>query len=174
MMPLGLAWSEVTLATRRAVAMPIEQLRLRFRLDGVVQQVGGAQRRTVQALGARHIQIGFVDGGHLHQRREAVEHFVNAAGILAIALRVAVDEDGLRAQLVRGAQRHGGVDAELPRRVGGSGDDAALVGTPADDHGLVLERGIVELFHRDEERVHIDVEDGLHGIMVPPRALRIN
>ena len=52
--------------------------------------------------------------------------------------------------------------AELARRVGRGGDHAALIGPSADHHGLALERRIVQLFHRDEERVHIDVEIGAH------------
>ena len=75
---------------------------------------------------------------------------------------MAVDEDGLRAELVGGAQRHGGMHAEFARGVGCGGDDAALVGPAADDHGLAFERGIEELFHGHEERVHVDVEVGAH------------
>ena len=95
-------------------------------------------------------------------RREALEHVVDLARVFAIALGMAVDEDGLRAESVGGAQRHGGVDAEFARGVGRGRDDAALVGLAADDHGLAFERGIEELFDGDEEGVHVDVEVSLH------------
>jgi hypothetical protein len=54
------------------------------------------------------------------------------------------------------------MNAELPRRVGSGRDHAALIGTPAHYYGLALERWIVELFHGDEEGVHIEVEVSLH------------
>ena len=76
---------------------------------------------------------------------------------------MSVDEDGLRTEFVGSAQRHGGVDAELARRVGGGGDHAALMRLSADDDGLALERGIEELFDGDEEGVHVDVEVGPHA-----------
>src|ERR1700677_610983 len=40
---------------------------------------------------------------------------------------------------------------------------APLVALPSDDYGFALQRGIEQLFHRDEERVHIDVKDGFAG-----------
>ena len=62
--------------------------------------------------------------------------------------------------LGRGAQRHGGMDSEFARFVGGRGDDAALVALPADDDRLAFQRRVEEFFHGDEEGVHVDVEDG--------------
>ncbi len=50
--------------------------------------------------------------------------------------------------------------SELARRIGGRGDHAALVALAADHDGFPFQRRIVELFHRDEEGVHVDVEDG--------------
>jgi hypothetical protein len=76
---------------------------------------------------------------------------------------VAVHEDGLRAESGGGAERHGGVDAELARGVGRGRDDAALIGLSTDDHGLAFERRVEEFFDGDEEGVHVDVEVGLHG-----------
>ena len=112
-------------------AMPMEQLSCVARLHRVVQQVRGAQRRAVQALGAGHVEIGFVDRGHLHQRREAAQHLEDLAGVLAVAVGMAVDENGLRAELGGGAQRHGGMHAEFAGLVGCRGDHAALVGPAA-------------------------------------------
>ena len=50
----------------------------RLGLHGLVQSVGGAEGRAMQALGAGHIEIGLVDGSHLDQRREAVQHLVHS------------------------------------------------------------------------------------------------
>ena len=112
------------------------------------------------------IEIGFVDGCHFDQRRKILQDGVDFPGVFAVAIRVAVDEDGLRAELVGGAQRHGGVDAEFACGIGGGGDDAAFVGASADDYGFAAERGVVEFFHGDEESVHVDVEEGAHGFMM--------
>ncbi|HET6179787.1 MAG TPA: hypothetical protein VFE61_22890 [Candidatus Sulfotelmatobacter sp.] len=103
---------------------------------------------------------GFVDGCHLHFGGERVEHFVDFLGTLAVALGMSVDEDGMRAHLSRGTQRHGGVNSELARFVGGGGDNTTLVALAANDDGLAFQRRVEELFDRDEEGVHVDVEDG--------------
>jgi hypothetical protein len=127
-----------------------------------VEQVCGLERRSIEALGAGDIEIGFVDGGHFDQRGKVLEHGVDLLRIFAVAGGVAVDEDGLRAEFVCGAQGHGGVDAEFARGVGGGGNYAALVGAAADDDGLAFEGRVVELFHGNEEGVHVDVEEGAH------------
>jgi hypothetical protein len=69
----------------------------------------------------------------------------------------------VRAEASGGAQGHGGVDAEFAGFVAGGGDNAALVGTAADDNGLAAEVGTIEEFDGDEECVHVHVEDGRHG-----------
>ena len=129
-----------------------------------MEQVGGAERRAQQAFRAGHIQIRLVDRSHLDQRREAIQHFKDAAGVFTIALRVAFDENGLRTVLVGGAQRHGGMHAEFARFVRGGGDDAPLITFATHHNRLAAQIRIVEFFHRHEERVHIDVKDGAaHG-----------
>jgi hypothetical protein len=52
------------------------------------------------------------------------------------------------------------MDAELAGFVAGSGDDAALIWSAADDNRLAAEVGELEEFHGDEEGVHVHVEDG--------------
>jgi hypothetical protein len=59
------------------------------------------------------------------------------------------------------------MDAELARGVGGCGNDTAFVGPSADDDGLAFEGRVEELFHRDEEGIHIDVEVGSHAKRFP-------
>jgi hypothetical protein len=72
---------------------------------------------------------------------------------------VAVEEDGVGAEASGGAQRHGGVDAELAGFVAGGGDDTALVGAAADDNWFTAEVGPFDEFDGDEEGVHVHVED---------------
>ena len=53
---------------------------------------------------------------------------------------------------------HGGVGAEAAGLVGGAGNHTATGGA-ADEHGATPECGAGELFHRREERIHVDVEN---------------
>ena len=80
---------------------------------------------------------------------------------------MAVDEDGMRAHARGGAQRHGGVHAELAGFVRRSRYHAALVRPAAHHDGLAFERRIEQLFDGHEERVHVHVEDGLHCTKQP-------
>ena len=130
-----------------------------FGLHLLMKQVGGAQRRAVQPFGAGHIEIGFIDRSHFDLGRERSQHAVHFFRTLAIAVGMAVHEDGLRAKLGRGAQRHGGVHAELAGFVRCRGNHAALVALSAHDYGFSLQFRIEQLFHGHEEGVHIDVED---------------
>src|ERR1039457_3801086 len=79
---------------------------------------------------------------------------------------MALDENGLRATLMRRAQRHGRVDAELARGVRGRRNHAALVRPPTYHHRFTLERRVVQLFHRYEEGFHIDVEERLSNLAI--------
>src|SRR5712664_2569291 len=77
-------------------------------------------------------------------------------------------KNGLGTKLGGGPQRHCRVHTELARCVGGRRDHASFVALPAHDDRSALERWVVQLLHRHEERVHIDVEDdfgvgGIHG-----------
>src|ERR1700733_4300487 len=127
-----------------------------------MQPVRGRKRRAVQALSAGKIHVGFVDRGHVHLRREALENFVDLARVFAIARGVAIDENGLWAEPGGGSQRHRGMNAEFAGGVRSGRNDAALVGLSADDYGLTDERGIEELLDGDEEGIHVDVEISLH------------
>jgi hypothetical protein len=76
-------------------------------------------------------------------------------------------------------QAHAAADAEIARRVGGGGDDAApgiagqrgeaagavgqqrglVAAAAADDHRLALELRVAQQFHRGIEGVHVQVGD---------------
>ena len=71
-----------------------------------------------------------------------------------------VDKDRLRAHLIGRAQRHGRMDSEFARFVGGGRDYASLIAAAAHHHGLALQTRIEQLLHGYEERIHVQVEDG--------------
>ena len=129
-------------------------------LHALMQAMRGLERRTVQALGPGHVEVGLVDRGHFDLRRVGAENAVDFFGTFAVTLGMSVDKDGVRTLLGCGAQRHGRVNTELARFVGSGRDHSALVALSAYDDCLSLQRWIVELFHGDEEGVHIDMEDG--------------
>ena len=126
--------------------------------------MGCFQRWSEEAFGAGHVEVSLIDGGHLDYGREAVQDFEDFAREFAVALGVAFDEDGLRAALVSGAQRHGRVDAIFAGLVGGGRHNATFVGLTADDNGLAFQRRVIEFFDRDEEGIHVEVEDGTHHL----------
>ncbi len=70
-------------------------------------------------------------------------------------------EDGVRAAMVGGAQRHAGMDAVLARLVRGGGDDAPprRVAAAADDHGLAPQLGVAQQLDGGKEGIHVDVKD---------------
>ena len=67
---MGLAWADETLAISREIPIPIEQLSCVSELHFLMKKMSGAKWRTMQTLGAGHIEIGFVDGGHFDLGRE--------------------------------------------------------------------------------------------------------
>src|SRR5579871_1157110 len=84
-----------------------------------------------------------------------------------------IDKNRLRTELISSPQRHGRVDAELACRIRRRRHYAALVRLAADNHRLAFERWIVQLFHGDEERVHVDVEVGSH-LRTHPAAVKVS
>ena len=146
----------------------------RLALHRFVELVRGGERGAEQPLGAGHVEVGFVDRGHLDLRAEAAEHLEDLLGVLAIALGMAVEEDGLRAELVGRPQRHCRVHSELAGRVGRRRDHAALVRAPADHHRLAFERRVEQFLHRHKEGIHVDVEDASHKDRGTRAAVRAN
>src|SRR5438552_2352160 len=53
----------------------------------------------------------------------------------------------------------GAMNSVFARFVAGGGDDAALIGTSADDNRLAAQIGAVEKLDGDEEGVHVHVEN---------------
>jgi hypothetical protein len=143
--------------TRTADSYRAVQTRFDFHL--LMEIVRGFERRPVQAFSSAHIEVGFVDGSHFHLRRESSKNTVDLFRTFAVALGMPVDEDGVRALLRGRAKWHGGVDPEFSRFVRSGRDNAALMALTSHDHGLPFQRWIVEFLDRDEESIHVDVED---------------
>ena len=114
----------------------------------------------MKALRAGEIEIGLVNGNHFHDGRKLGEDGGDAIAPFGIFFVMAIKENGMGAQTRGGAQRHRRLDAELARFVAGGGDNTALIGPAAYDHGFAAKFGALEEFHGDEEGVHVHVEDG--------------
>ena len=87
--------------------------------------VGMGKRNAEQAIRAGEVEVSLVDGGHFDEGGELEEDGVDAVGVFAVAVRVAVKEDGVGAELGGGAEGECGVDAELAGFVGGGRDHRA-------------------------------------------------
>src|SRR2546426_8140134 len=74
-----------------------------------------------------------------------------------------VHEDRAGAKLGCGSQGHSGMHTKFARLVRCSRNYSALVALASDYYCLPFQRRIVKLFHRDEEGVHVNVEDGFGG-----------
>ena len=130
-----------------------------FARDGAKQFVRGGERWAVHALGAGEIEIGFIDGDHFHNGGKAGEDGGDAIAPFAVFVMVTVEKDGVRTKFSGSAQRHGGMNTVFAGFVAGGGDDAALVGTAADDYWLAAEVGAIEKLDGDEEGVHVDMKN---------------
>ena len=114
----------------------------------------------MQTLGAGHVEIGFVDGGHFDLGCEGVENFEYFFGAFPVTLGMSIDENSMRTVLGGGPQRHRGVNSEFTGFVGGRRDYTAFVALAAYHDRFSLQRWIVQFFHRYKECVHIHVENG--------------
>ena len=115
--------------------------------------------RAVQALGAGEVQIGFVNRNHFDDRRESLENVVDLSGVLAVLRVVPAQENRVRAELFRGANRHRGVDAVFARRVACRRHHASAIRVRAHNHRFSHERRIFQLFDRDKESVHVHMKN---------------
>jgi hypothetical protein len=92
----------------------------------------------------------------------------------AVFVHVWSNENAVRAETSGSDTGHGRANAKLSRFVTGGGDNAALGRRTADDHGLAPKIGIVPLFYRSVERVHVDkTNNSKHGCGKKSRRARI-
>src|SRR5437867_13425438 len=74
-----------------------------------------------------------------------------------------VHEDRAGAKLGCGSQGHSGMHTKFTRFIRCSRDYSTPVALASDYYCLPFQRSIVELFHGDEEGIHVDVDDGFGG-----------
>ena len=115
-------------------------------------------RRSPQPLDALDVEERLVDRKRLHERGDAAEHLHHARRFLAIPLEHGRHDDRTRAPAQRHAEWHGRADPVATSLVRRTRDDGALV-VVRDHDGAAGERRVIEGGHRDEERIHVDVQD---------------
>src|SRR5262249_35908292 len=101
----------------------------------------------MQLFSTAHVHVGLIDGGHLHCGRTVLEDSGGLTRIFMVELHMAVKEDGMRAQLGRGAERHGGMYTEFASFIRGGGNHSSLVPLAAYYHGFALQVRVAELLH---------------------------
>ena len=117
-----------------------------------------------QLEGVGHVgtQVGLVPAPHLQRVAQVAQQSHHLFGRFVVGVRVGRQERGVRAAARRGAQRHAGMHAELPRLVRSARDDLAWFGritAAPDDHRQSDEFGVAPQFDRREELVEVDVQD---------------
>ena len=75
-------------------------------------------------------------------------------------MTVAVHENGVRTKLGGGTQGHSRMHTKLASFIRCGSHNSPLVALSSNDDSLAFERRIEQLFHGDEESIHVDVEDG--------------
>ena len=121
---------------------------------------GDLLRRAEEATAAGDIEEGFVDRDRLDQVGEAPEDLEQLLLHGEVGLHVDRQKDGLRAETLGLGHGHGRAHTAGARFVGGGAHHAATLGAAADDDGPAAQLGVARLFHRGEEGVHVDEQDG--------------
>ena len=137
--------------------------RLHFRAEAFRERAHVAEK--VDRAG--DVEERLVHGHALHERRVVREHLERDVRYLLIRVHARRHEDGVRAEGVGRAARHGGMHAVGPRLVGTGRDDAALVRARPYDDGFPAPFGVVSLLYRRKERVHVYVQNGHAGKIIP-------
>ncbi len=117
--------------------------------------LGGAEK----TFAAGYIEKGLVDGNGLDQRRELLKDLKDLTRDLRIAFHAWLNDDHSRTQAHRAGDRHGAMAAEGSRFVAGSRDNATALRISSDQQGLAAPLGMIKLFNRGEECIHVEVEN---------------
>ena len=88
----------------------------------------------------------------------AFEDGADGEGYCLVANEVGLDEDGVGAEALCGDCGESGADSVATGFVGCGADDRSLA-LLGDNNGLAAQGGVVSLFNRGVEGVHIDVND---------------
>ena len=75
-------------------------------------------------------------------------------------------EDGVRTQAIGLAAWQGGMYAETPRFIAGSGNHATTIRRAADHDGFAAQGGVVALLDRGKKGIHINMDDFAHGLLL--------
>jgi hypothetical protein len=114
------------------------------------------QADSFQILG--DVEIGLVERQGLDDRAIGGEDFPDLQGDGLVSVEARFDEDQIGAFSLGGDGRHRGMNPELPRLIACRRHDAAFARSANRDR-LAAQLGIIALFHRRVERVHIDMDD---------------
>ncbi len=120
---------------------------------------GDERGAAVAGRGGADIEIGFVQRQWLDEFGVVAEDAVHRRRGFAVLVHARVDHDQLRALAQRGGHGHGGVHAVAAGFVVAGGDDAALLRTSADSHGLAEQSGVVAGLDGGVETVAVAVDD---------------
>ena len=93
------------------------------------------------------VEVGFVERHGFDDAGVVGKDGADAPRDFSIGLHARAHYQGLRAQAQGGARGHRRAHAVGPSFVAGSGDDAALVGSAADDDWLAAQAGVVALLN---------------------------
>src|SRR5262252_2442738 len=132
-------------------------------LDAALDLAGDGRAVAVQGAARRDVEEGLVDRQGLDERGEISEEAHDVAGNGGVLVHVHAQVDAFRAQTIRAADGHGGVDPETAGFIGGGRDHTAAARVSADDDGAAPDLGAVALLDRRVERVHVHVDDGPGG-----------
>src|ERR1700722_1687953 len=94
-----------------------------------------------------------------------LEDFPHALRDGPIACEIRSNEDRMGTQAFRAYCRHGRMHAEAPGFVRGSTDSGTL-GLPSNNHGLAAQVRVVPLLDRSIKRVHVDMDDFSHNLLL--------
>ncbi len=108
------------------------------------------------------VQVALVHAGALDGRHDLPHRVPDRARVLPVEPVTRPQEDRLRAAAQRLGARHRRVDPEAARRVVGRRHHPAPVRVAADDERLLAQLRRLELLHRGEERVQVEVGED-HG-----------
>ncbi len=109
---------------------------------------------------SRKVEIGLIDGSHLHHRRKCREDGGDAIAPFRVEIVAAFQENGMRAELSRGAQGHGRMDAIAASLVTRRRHDSPAIRLSAHNHGLATQLGMFEQLDRNKECIHVHMQNG--------------
>ena len=113
---------------------------------------------------AAEVEIALVEPGALDARDDLAHRSPDGVRVLAVERVARPDEDGGRAASQRLCAAHRRADPEPARDVVRGRDDPAAARIAADDERTGPELRLLELLHRGEEGVQVEVGENRHGV----------